>query len=262
MSGMVAHAVDGRYTDRSLSWGTGGEPPGYAEQLMGRVRQKEAKRGSQKWLQLLVNERPHVLLRALHASGVADPTAKVQWVSPLRSDAWAEYRDAEFLRVLALEPCAAKLAEFWPQGGPQWDGLGKASDGTVVLIEAKAHIPEMLSRSAAKSPKSVAQIEDAFGRVKSGMGVRAEATWTAPFYQYANRVAHLFFLEKMCNVVARLVFIDFVGDREMGGPATAQEWQGATAIVEAYLGIGRAKLRRYIHHLCIDVAALPGGREA
>ena len=228
---------------------------------MGRVRQKEANRGSQKWLQLLVNDSPGVLLHELHANGVISPTATVQWVSPLRSDAWAEYRDAEFLVVLGLRQYAPELTEFWPKGGPQWDGLGRASDGKVVLLEAKAHIPEVLSHSEAKSPESVAQIERAFQAAKRGMGVRTKAAWTTPFYQYANRVAHLFFLEKMCNFAARLVFVDFVGDGDMSGPATAQEWQGATAVVEAYLGIRRARLCGHIHHLCIDVAALPGGRE-
>ncbi|MDP6107099.1 MAG: hypothetical protein QGI33_01540, partial [Candidatus Brocadiia bacterium] len=80
-----------------------------------------------------MNDAPDVLLHGLHANGVIDPAATVEWKSPLRSNAWAEYRDAASLHVLGSTEHVPELAGFWPKGGPQWDGLGVASDGTVLL---------------------------------------------------------------------------------------------------------------------------------
>ena len=64
----------------------------------------------------------------------------ITWRSPLRSDDFAEYRDADFLKVVGLEEWSGALAEFWPQRGPQWDALGVSNQGDVLLVEAKAHL--------------------------------------------------------------------------------------------------------------------------
>jgi hypothetical protein len=91
----------------------------------------------------------------------------IVWVSPLASDKFLEYRDADFLSALELDDLAPKLAQFWPQKGPCWDALGRmqpqtgACPGTVILIEAKSHLPEMYgSGCQASSPRSLALIEE------------------------------------------------------------------------------------------------------
>jgi hypothetical protein len=83
--------------------------------------------------------------------------------------------------------------------------------------------------------------------------VGAEHDWTSPFYQYANRVAHLYFLRAINDVPAYLIFVYFLNDETMGGPNMREEWLGALRLVKAYLGIGRNKLQKYMDDIFVDV---------
>jgi len=223
---------------------------------MGVHRQAKGKKGSLKWVQRLINERPALLESPLRQRfGIQEDTA-FSWKSPLAEDGYAEYRDADFLRAVGKKELAAQLSEFWPRGGPQWDALGLLSDGTAILVEAKAHISEAISHLRAADQGSIRQIEEALRRTKEELGVRSRNPWHTPFYQYANRVAHLHFLRNMCGSAAFLVFVDFVGDREVGGPRSEDEWKGATALIHAYLGIRRTNLTRSMAHVPIGVDAL------
>jgi predicted Rossmann-fold nucleotide-binding protein len=42
----------------------------------------------------------------------------------------------------------------------------------------------------------------------------------------------------------------------VGGPASETEWRGAVKVVEAYLGLGRTRMDRYIHKVFVDAAPL------
>src|ERR1700739_3104616 len=110
---------------------------------MDRFPQDPAQRGSQRWLQIAVNQHPHVLDRPIQEA--MRRVTPITWRSPVVDDHFAEYRDAGFLRLLKLERLEDALADFWPERGPQWDGLACTGDGDVLLVEAKAHVPEMLS---------------------------------------------------------------------------------------------------------------------
>jgi hypothetical protein len=61
-------------------------------------------------------------------------------------------------------------------------------------------------------------IEGSLARTRRELGVRTKNPWTTPFYQYANRVAHLHFLRNLNGIKSYLVFVNFIGDKEMGGP--------------------------------------------
>ena len=215
----------------------------------------KAERGSQKWIQIAVNERPEVLRRALQNSGALAPRAKVSWVSPL-SDRYAEYRDEAFLQKLGVELNHRPLSSFWPARGPVWDGLGRTSDDEYLLVEAKAHIGEMVSPASKASPASLAKIERALKETRDFIAPRTTISWSGTFYQITNRLAHLYLLRKLNRIDARLVFLYFVGDTDIGGPATHEEWEGAIRVTEAYLGIGRHKLSPFVHHAFIDVEEL------
>lgn len=80
--------------------------------------------------------------------------------------------------------------------------------------------------------------------------------WTSTFYQYANRIAHLYFLRQQNGVRAHLVNVYFTGATDVDGPATQEEWRGAITVVEAYLGLRRHRLSKYVHKAFIDVAPL------
>jgi hypothetical protein len=219
---------------------------------MTRVKQDTAKHGSQKWLQQLVASDRDRLDRSIREA--FPDLAQIEWLSPLNEDGFAEYRDAAFLRRLRITGGDDALSQFWPARGPQWDGLALAGD-TVLLIEAKAHLPEAFSpASAARSPNSVAMIRRALDETSSWLQARPLAPWDRVFYQYANRLAHLYFLREKLGRDARLIFVDFVGDGEMNGPSSPFEWRGAYAVMDHVLGLGRHhRLSNAIAHIHPDV---------
>jgi hypothetical protein len=116
--------------------------------------------------------------------------------------------------------------EFWPQSGnvPNWDAVGRLELDSVteyLLVEAKAHVEELQSTCTAKEAKQeggLDKIMDALKTTIKASGSAAEVDhWLGPYYQYANRLAHLHFLIEH-GIPARLVFIYFCGD-DWGGKA-------------------------------------------
>jgi hypothetical protein len=219
---------------------------------MTRFTQKPAKRGSQKWIQKLVNEKSHILDSQIHKALNLSKEETIHWLSPLQDDNYAEYRDDAFLNRLDIMLENVSLADFWPKGGPQWDALGKSSKGKLFLVEAKSHIGELISDLHAKDKASISRIKASIEDIKLRLNARKGTDWTKNFYQYTNRLAHLRLLRKN-NKDAYLVFIYFLNDKEMKGPSTASEWQGAIKLLKAYLGIRKHKLSKYIIDLFIDV---------
>lgn len=223
---------------------------------MGTFEQGEGKKGSLKWIQRLVNDHPEILERKLRQRFAIPSTITFYWTSPLREKSFAEYRDVAFLEAIGRSDLKDKLKEFWPKGGPQWDALGVLSDGTALLIESKAHISELMSHMKAKHKDSIRKIEEAFKRTKEDLGVRTKDPWTSPYYQYANRIAHLHFLVNMNDVPAYLIFIYFIGDKEVGGASAKEEWRDVRKAVHSYLGIGGINLLKNMADVYIDVKQL------
>ena len=223
---------------------------------MGRFPQKPGKKGSLKWIQILINRHPNLLNDMIKSETGLLENTQIKWLSPIENDNHAEYRDKAFIDVLGIDLPKCKLSEFWPKGGPQWDALGRADDGAVFLIEAKAHIPEMISHLAAKSPASEQKILRSLQQTKDYLNIKSRNDWSSPFYQYANRIAHLYLLGVLNEIPAYLVFVYFLNDEVMGGPKTEEEWHGAIKLIHAYLGIGRNKLERFIIKIFCDVRDL------
>jgi len=94
--------------------------------------------------------------------------------------------------------------------------------------------------------------------VKRAVGSRADADWCTTSYQYTNRLAHLHFLRTLNRIPAYLVFVYLVGDADMQGPKTAEEWAGALRLVHAQLGVDDARLARAfgggVVEIFVDVA--------
>lgn len=226
----------------------------------GRIVCKPASKGSQKWLQRLVNDRPDLLNREIAKTLAWKHTADVDWVSPRKDDDYAEYRDQAFVDVLGLDLKRKDLDEFWPRKGACWDGLGKSDDGKIFLIEAKAHIPEILTPGTGAKEPSLAKIRRSLAATKRFVRSRSRHDWSMTFYQYTNRLAHLYLLRELNDIPAYLVFIYFLNDTEMRGPSSKDEWTGAINLVHAYLGLGRNRLNRYILDIFIDVRDLRKSR--
>jgi hypothetical protein len=147
---------------------------------------KSQTHGSQYLLRAAVNRRPDLLCSALRACGALGAREVVEWHSPLPKQ-YKEFRDGAAVRALSLENrIKAPLAGFWPSRGPVWDALGTSSDGRPILVEAKAHIPEAVSRAKASSTTSIKRIEKSLALARKHYTRKSEADWSAPFYQYAN----------------------------------------------------------------------------
>ena len=112
---------------------------------MGRHSVGAAAQRSQKWIQRVVNEAQVPLGDAIRNLFGWPSSETIEWVSPLASDNYAEYSDEDALARLKLSALRVPLADFWPTGGPHWDALARTGSGRVILVEAKAHIAELLS---------------------------------------------------------------------------------------------------------------------
>lgn len=205
---------------------------------------------------MAVNRAPHVLNAPLTAA--FPNTGEIEWLSPRKDDAQfcAEYRDEAFLQRLGLALPRRSLQSFWPSRGPMWDGLARSSSGDVFLVEAKAHIPELVSPGSRAGEIAAARIADSLEETRRALAPKSNVSWSGTFYQYANRLAHLYLLRELNGIPAHLVNVYFVGDTEMRGPTSREEWLGAIKVVDTYLGVGKHRLSDYVHKIFIDVDQL------
>jgi hypothetical protein len=105
-------------------------------------------------------------------------------------------------------------------------------------MEAKANWPEFCS-PATTAKAGFKTIERALGKVKTRWGVHRFFSWTGSYYQFANRLAALYTLEKH-QIPALLVGVYIYGDQFPDGtpcPATAEEWEPLLAARRLTLGL-------------------------
>lgn len=222
---------------------------------MGRFVQESDSHGSLKDIQLLINERKEILDKKI--TEIIKREVNVKWKSPIKNDQFAEYRDEDFLKILRIDSkIISPLNEFWPKRGPQWDALG-IEENSVFLVEAKANLPEVVSPPTGAGIESKSKILDSFSEVKEYLNINSTIDWSGTFYQYANRIAHLYFLRVLNGIDAYLVNIYFVNDESVDGPKSIDEWKGALTILKHYLGIPkRNKLEKYMFDIFIDINEL------
>ena len=212
---------------------------------MPRFPQKKATHGSQRWIQFFVNKRPDIFNKNIGLGNI-------NWLSPLKSDEFAEYRDKVFLDLLGIRLKKRQLSDFWPSRGPQWDALGMSESGEAILVEAKAHVQEIFSPPTQASPESLKLIVKSLAETASRFHAQPGLDWSRRFYQYANRLVHAFLLKELNNIPTRLLFIYFIGDTEMNGPETKREWQTAIEVMHEALGL-RKRIPPYISDVFIDI---------
>ncbi len=216
---------------------------------MARHPQPSDGRGSLRNIQVLVNRNPALLTDKIKER-LKIELSDITWVSPLKDDEYAEYRDGDFLKRLGLGELKVPLNHFWPEKGPQWDALGKGSDGEVFIVEAKANIPELLSSCEARAPKSRRRIQRRFKETREFLKCRASIDWTTGLYQYANRLTHLYYLRHLNKINAYLIFVYFVDDTTHI-PTSLKEWEGALLLEKKLLGLNKHKLSKYIAEVFI-----------
>ncbi|MBA3016178.1 MAG: hypothetical protein KKD63_08145 [Proteobacteria bacterium] len=223
-----------------------------------RIPQPIGEKGSLKWIQFLVNENSEILNKKIQ-DHIKEELTQIDWVSPKKEDEFTEYRDGDFLKILGIEGHLTKLSHFWPNSGPQWDALGKFENKYHFIVEAKANIPEILSSCKAKSETSKKQIEKSVENTKHFLNVTPEKNWLTNFYQYANRIYHLYFLREVCGVNAYLIFIYFCND-STHSPTSHEQWEGALKLQKNLMSLNRHKLQQYVIDIFIDINELKSNK--
>jgi hypothetical protein len=226
-----------------------------------RVQQTKAERGSQKWIQELINVSPFLLDQSIQQRAASLCGREICWCSPLEKDDYAEYRDADFLKRIGLGELSEKLNQFWPPRGPQWDALGVTFDGKAfILVEAKANVPELVSFCGAKDDKSLKKIHESLTETQRWLDCsELRIDWKSAFYQYANRLAHLYFLREKAHKEAYLIFLYFVAD-PTHIPTSQEAWDSALNFQKKSMGLSGAKLNGRVIDLFIntrDIQSLP-----
>ena len=219
------------------------------------VKQKPNGKGSLKDIQQLINHHKDLLNHEI--SRELPKLNEIKWVSPCQEDDYAEYSDSDFLSKINVKPIYP-LEKFWPKRGPQWDALGIARNSPI-LVEAKANIPELVSPGSQAGEASMSLIRPSLEMVKTNLNIINDRDWTDTFYQYTNRIAHLYYLRELNKVPAFLVNVYFINDDTVNGPKTKEEWQGAIYLLKSYLGLGRHKLSKYMIDVFIDVKDMQTG---
>ena len=222
-------------------------------------------KGSQRDIQLLFNvPQNRKLLESKLKMQIVDD---VGWISPIKRAGYKEYRDKDFMRRIGLGSHAEELVgKFWPNRGPVWDGLAKSIDGTILLFEAKAHISELFGigmKATAKESREIALKALA----ETADYIRADydpAAWTDAMYQTANRLAHLYFLNKIIGVKAKLIYLIFLNDGTVPSNGETEDmWNMAIDIAEHYIlklpkkakfsDGSNGSWRDWVNHIFIDM---------
>ena len=224
-----------------------------------RKKQGPSLRGSQRWLQIAVNRCPGVIDSAIADALDLCPGEEIEWLSPLESDCFAEYRDAKFLKRLGVSLACRPLKDFWPKKGPQWGGLARTrtSGGRLLLLEAKANIPELDSTPSGATGDSLKKIKKSLAETQRFLKVKPRTDWSQCFYQYANRLAHLYLLRELNCLDAFLVFVYFVDDRTVSNrdPVSRERWEAAISLATQHLGIPRSRwVSENVKDVFIDVS--------
>ena len=216
-------------------------------------KEERAEAGSRRWLQVDVNRCPAVIDAAIRETGI-ELSSEIEWVSPLEDEGFREYRDSRFIQRLGIRLEKCPLKDFWPPSGPRWDGLARCGD-SVLLVEAKAHIDELDTTPCGAEGKSLVKIKEALSATKAYLGVKSATDWTRCFYQYTNRLAHLYLLRELNGLDAYLLNVYFVGDKTLNKPASRVGWEAAVALAKAHLGLPNdaRRLAAYTKDVFIDV---------
>lgn len=203
-----------------------------------RARPTDATR-SEKWLRVAVNEQTAEFDRRVAATFGWRGDDPIEWLSPLACDGNAEYFDQAFLERLRVDSLRVPLTRFWPASGPRWDGLARTRSGKLILVEAKAYVEEAVDYSTGAKGASLTRIRKSLAIAKRAFKASAKANWETPFYQYANRLAHLYFLNRLNRLDAYLVFVYFADADDVPEPCSEAQWCGAERVIKKALGLSK-----------------------
>jgi hypothetical protein len=85
---------------------------------------------------------------------------------------------------------------------------------------------------------------------------RSGLNWSGLFYQYTNRLAYQFYFQSLNGLQSSLVFLYFTNAVDMDGPATEEEWHGASRLIHAVLGLPVDLSSFGVYHAFVDARQL------
>jgi len=177
--------------------------------------------------------------------------AKIKWYSPIKVSGYKEFHDTTFWNGRFKKTDSSfweglgdhiSFQGFWPKGGPSWDGLAvlEKEDGhkTLLLFEAKSHKGELISYCSAKNPNAIKLICRRLNIAQEELGLNKKADLMIRYYQFANRLAHLHFLQSQKIDVA-LINILFANDPYWNSKdkTGVDDWKKAQLKKMQYFGI-------------------------
>jgi hypothetical protein len=175
-----------------------------------------------------------------------------------------EYVGVDFLQ--SERPDVVKAwKDFWPRTGNQqnWDSVGRIEiDGkkTLLLVEAKANLDELRSDcKATGSGQGI--IESALDQTRRCFGLKPIGDLKKRYYQYANRLAILYFLNKHLQehpVPTKLLLVYFTGDKhpkkENRCPVNQRGWFNELTEQDNWIGVDSGLGRKLgVHKLFLHV---------
>jgi hypothetical protein len=189
---------------------------------------------------------------------------RVEWLDfPVRKNAGKhfdeEWKGLDFLDNASI---LSRWRAFWPQGSgiQNWDAIARLTmrdRDEWLLVEAKGHCAEIVSRCGAKPEGGRGRIEKALEATKRELGVEKSRDWLTGYYQFCNRLAVLKFLREQ-GVAARLLFIYFTSDSTPGRDCPADEagWRAALEAQATHVGLPAVHpLADRLHKLFLPVFA-------
>lgn len=195
--------------------------------------------GSERHLLSYRRDRAEVLdAQILRALELDSSHHSLEWLYPDRTGCrGVEFKGFGFLKGHAWAAGTRKALDawgnLWPRSGtpPSWDGVAMLHENGEpsrwLLLEAKANHPEFTGAPSRASAASLKKIEAALGATKRQFGVHRHFCWSGSYYQFANRLTMVGFLNRH-NVPTTLVDVFFAGDRFPDGcpcPESDAAWQ-------------------------------------
>ncbi len=206
--------------------------------------------GSKYHLRRLVNEEPQRICKAIaqayQDAGLGPLFSDLQWKSPLKVSNYHELDGMDFFCKSSRQDVVEKWREFWPTSGSsqKWDGWAVANEqGSKVplLVEAKARAYEIkYPICRASKDGGLDKIINRLNETKRFFGVDESVVWYKTYYQLANRLAALYFLNKVAGIPSRLILIYFTGDKfpyKTKCPETRTGWQPHIQAAHQALGL-------------------------
>jgi hypothetical protein len=227
---------------------------------MPRAKRKLETSRSEHWFRLAVSDYTQMLNEKVrHAFGLAYEE-QIEWLSPLRADDYAEYYDQDFLDCLGAHSPHVPLDRFWPSSGPRWDGLARTASKKYIMVEAKAYPAEAKTACRAKDGSSLALISASLEEAKRYFKADPDAVWQRPYYQYANRLAHLYFMRELNQLDAYLLFVNFADAPDVPSPCSEEKWVRESAAIERALGLPVGTKRQGVATMIWSVPSMLSGR--